>query len=53
VPALPDPHDQPSLAVALATPDRVLVTGNLKHYPPASRGGVTVLTPREGLARLP
>jgi len=53
VPALPDPHDEPFLAVALATPDRVLVTGNLKHYPPASRGGITVLTPHEALARLP
>ncbi len=53
VPALPYPHDEPFLAVALATPDRVLVTGNLKHYPPASRGGVTVLAPREALARLP
>lgn len=52
VPALPDPHDEPFLAVALATPDRVLVTGNTKHYPPASRSGVTVLTPREALARL-
>ncbi|MBW7893737.1 MAG: putative toxin-antitoxin system toxin component, PIN family [Opitutaceae bacterium] len=52
VPSLPDPHDEPFLAVALATPDRVLVTGNTKHYPPASRSGVAVLTPREALARL-
>jgi len=52
VPPLPDPHDEPLLAVALATPDLVLVTGNVKHYPPASRAGVAVLTPREALARL-
>lgn len=52
VPTLPDPHDEVFLAVALATPDRVLVTGNLKHYPPARRAGVAVLTPREALACL-
>jgi uncharacterized protein len=52
VPALPDPHDEPFLAVAMATPDRVLVTGNIKHYPSAHRAGVTVLTPREALSRL-
>jgi putative PIN family toxin of toxin-antitoxin system len=51
-PPLPDPHDEPFLAVALATPDRVLVTGNIKHFPPPCRAGVTVLTPREALARL-
>ncbi len=50
--ALPDPHDEPFLAVALATPDRVLVTGNIRHFPPSCRAGVTVLTPREALARL-
>lgn len=52
VPPLPDPHDEPFLAVALATADRVLVTGNVKHYPPTARAGVTVLTPREALSRL-
>jgi putative PIN family toxin of toxin-antitoxin system len=52
VPALPDPHDEPFLAVALATPDRVLVTGNAKHYPPTQRAGVAVLTPREALTHL-
>ncbi len=51
-PPLPDPHDEPFLAVALATPDRVLVTGNIKHFPPPCRAGVTVLTPREALARI-
>ncbi len=48
---LPDPDDEPFLAVAGAT-DSTLVTGNLKHYPPRSRHGVTVLTPRELVDRL-
>ena len=43
---LPDPDDEPFLAVARAT-DSTLVTGNLKHYPPRCREGVTVQTPRE------
>ena len=48
---LPDPDDEPFLAVAGAT-DSTLVTGNLKHYPPRSRHGVTVQTPRELVDRL-
>jgi putative PIN family toxin of toxin-antitoxin system len=43
---LPDPDDEPFLAVARAT-DCNLVTGNLKHYPAKSRQGATVLTPRQ------
>jgi len=42
---LPDPDDEPFLAVAGLT-SSVLVTGNLRHYPAARRGGVLVLTPR-------
>jgi putative PIN family toxin of toxin-antitoxin system len=52
-PKLPDPEDEVFLAVALATPDRILVTGNTKHYPPARRGGAEVITPAQALARLP
>jgi len=48
---LPDPDDEPFLAVARAT-DSTLVTGNLKHYPPRSRHGVTAQTPRELIDRL-
>jgi putative PIN family toxin of toxin-antitoxin system len=44
--ALPDPDDEPFLAVAAAAAS-VLVTGNLRHFPVASRRGVVVLTPRE------
>ena len=43
---LPDPDDEPLLAVAAAT-GSLLVTGNLKHFPPRRRGGVVVQTPRE------
>ena len=43
--ALPDPDDEPFLAVAAAT-GSALVTGNLRHFPSRSRRGVTVLTPR-------
>jgi putative PIN family toxin of toxin-antitoxin system len=48
---LPDPDDEPFLAVARAT-DSALVTGNVKHFPPRSRQGVEVLTPRELVDRL-
>ena len=49
--ALPDPDDEPFLAVAGHT-DSILVTGNLKHYPPKARGGVRVLLPGEFLEGL-
>jgi predicted nucleic acid-binding protein len=42
----PDPGDEPFLAVAAAT-GSVLVTGNLKHFPPRCRRGVVVLSPRQ------
>lgn len=45
---LPDPNDEPFLAVAAAT-GSVLVTGNVRHFPARSRGGVRVQTPREFL----
>ncbi len=43
---LPDPADDPFLAVAGAT-GSVLVTGHTRHFPVAARGGVIVRTPRE------
>ena len=46
--ALPYPKDRPFLEAAAAA-NAVLVTGNTRHYPAASRAGVTVLTPREFL----
>jgi putative PIN family toxin of toxin-antitoxin system len=42
---LPDPDDAPFLAVAREA-DSVLVTGNIRHFPPRGRRGVAVLTPR-------
>ena len=49
--ALPDPDDAPFLAVASET-GSALVTGNLRHFPVASRQGVSVLTPREFVDRI-
>jgi predicted nucleic acid-binding protein len=49
--ALPDPDDAPFPAVARASAS-VLVTGNLRHFPPRVRSGVTVLSPRELVDRL-
>lgn len=46
--ALPDPDDEPFLACAKAA-GAPLVTGNLRHYPAASRFGVSVLSPRQFL----
>lgn len=45
---LPDPDDVPFLETAHAA-GAILVTGNLKHYPPGSRRGVRVMTPSEFL----
>ncbi len=45
---LPDPTDQPFLEVARAAGVE-LVTGNLKHYPPHLRHGVSVLSPAQWL----
>jgi putative PIN family toxin of toxin-antitoxin system len=47
----PDPRDLPFLALARAA-GAWLVTGNLKHFPPPLRNGVTVLSPAEYLAHL-
>ena len=49
---LPDPEDDPFLEVALAAGAECLVTGNLKHFPPRLRQGVTVLTPAQFIERL-
>lgn len=46
---LPDPDDEPFLAVALAANARCLVTGNVRDYPSESRQGMSVVTPREFL----
>jgi putative PIN family toxin of toxin-antitoxin system len=46
-----DPDDTMFLEVAAASVEKTLVTGNMKHYPSASRGTVRVLTPAEALAK--
>ena len=46
---LPDPDDEAFLEVALAGKVRYLVTGNPRHFPPGSRQGVRVVSPREFL----
>lgn len=46
---LPDSTDEPFLEAAIAGKAACLVTGNLKHYPPASREGVNVLAPADFL----
>jgi len=45
--ALPDPDDEPFLAVAEAAQAICLVTGNTRHFPVTSRRDVRVLTPRQ------
>ena len=50
--SLPDADDVPFLETAAHATDRVLVTGNVKHYPVRSRGGVLVLTPAKAWKRL-
>jgi putative PIN family toxin of toxin-antitoxin system len=46
---LPDPDDEPFLAIALAGPAECLVTGNARHFPTPLRRGVSVLSPAEFL----
>lgn len=46
---LPDLNDEPFLEVALAGKAECLVTGNLKHYPPKKRQGMSVVSPKEFL----
>ena len=48
---LPDPDDLAFLETAAAS-GSVLVTGNLRHFPPPSRCGVTVVRPAEFLERM-
>jgi putative PIN family toxin of toxin-antitoxin system len=44
---LPDPDDEMFLEVALAARADALVTGNLRHFPPARRAGVRIVSPQE------
>lgn len=48
---LPDLDDEPFLTVAAAA-GATLITGNLRHFPAASRRGVVVLTPRAFIDRI-
>jgi putative PIN family toxin of toxin-antitoxin system len=45
---LPDPDDLPFVAVALAAPDKTIITGNPRHYPEIEmqKLGVKILSPR-------
>lgn len=47
----PDPDDLPFIEVAHAA-SALLVTGNLKHFPPDARHGVVVVSPAELIALL-
>ena len=48
---LPDITDEPFLEAAIAGDADCLITGNSKHFPPAKRQGMTVLSPAEFLER--
>lgn len=48
LPDLPDPDDLPFLEIAAAVEPYLLVTGNMRHFPPEARPeGVRVESPRE------
>jgi putative PIN family toxin of toxin-antitoxin system len=51
---LPDLDDLPFVAVALATPDKTIITGNPSHYPESvmKKIGVEILSPRQAVERL-
>lgn len=46
---LPDPDDLMFLETAVTGGADAIVTGNKKHFPPAARRGVLILSPREAL----
>jgi uncharacterized protein len=48
----PDPDDLPFAEVALAVPERTIVTGNLADFPSEILGGIKLLTPVQALAEL-
>jgi len=48
----PDPDDLVFVEVALAVPDRTIVTGNLAHFPREILNGARLLTPVQALAEL-
>ncbi|MCK5156107.1 MAG: putative toxin-antitoxin system toxin component, PIN family [Spirochaetales bacterium] len=50
--SLPDSDDNQFLEVAVTANVDCLVTGNLRHFPPGSRCGIIVLSPREFLDSL-
>ena len=45
--ALPDRDDEPFLEIAVAGKADLLITGNLGHYPSASRHGTRVVSPAD------
>ena len=49
---LRDPDDLPFLEVARTAQADAIVTGNKKHFPPRSRRGIAVWTPRQLLEKL-
>jgi uncharacterized protein len=48
-PPLPDPDDEIFLAAALATPTKVLVTGNATHFPPDVCAPARIFSPTQAL----
>lgn len=50
--ALPDPDDEVFWATAMATVDKVLVTGNTAHFPAKACAPVRILTPAQALQLL-
>jgi putative PIN family toxin of toxin-antitoxin system len=47
---LPDPADLPFYECALETTSKILVTGNLKHFPARQCGKIHVQSPRDFIA---
>jgi len=45
--ALPDEDDRPFLECAWSGDSKILITGNIKHFPKKLRGAAIVMTPRE------
>jgi putative PIN family toxin of toxin-antitoxin system len=45
--SMPDDHDRCFIECALVSRDKIIVTGNKKHFPPSSLGPVKAFSPKE------
>jgi uncharacterized protein len=48
---LPDDYDRPFVECALASSEKLLITGNIRHFPASAVKGIVVLPPKDFLEK--